>query len=393
MPFGYTGRILHVDLQAGTFRVEEPPEAFYRAYMGGASWGLSYLLARTPASPDPLAPESLVTLMLSVMTGTPISGQSRLTVTARSPLTGAIGDSQSGGFFPAELKFAGFDGIVIGGRAPRPVYLSVLDGRPALHDAAPLAGRTTGEAGQLIAAELGDPRIEVLQHGPAAERGVLFSSLVSMANRNNGRNGLGLVLASKNLRAIAVRGRQRPPVADPRALAALHKAGPRLVPDNPDMDDLGRHGTSGLVRAQNDMGTLPAFNYREGQFAACDDIGGQRLAATYLTGRDTCYGCVIRCKRVVEVGGSRPVDPAYGGPEYETVSTFGSYCGISDPRGDLQGERDLQRVRRGHDQLRRHDRVRDGVRGTRHHRPGGNRRPRSAVRERGGDDRGAAGRS
>jgi aldehyde:ferredoxin oxidoreductase len=140
MPYGYAGKILHLDLTRSEISVEEPPEEFYRKYFGGSAMGMVYILRDMPTGTQALAPESILTLMLGVTTGAPISGQSRLNANARSPVGGAIGDSQSGGFFPAELKFAGFDGIVIKGRAPRPVYLSILDGEARLHDAAYLTG-------------------------------------------------------------------------------------------------------------------------------------------------------------------------------------------------------------------------------------------------------------
>ena len=218
MPNGYTGKILHVDLTNAELKIEEPPEAFYRKYLGGSAMGMVYILRDMPRGTKALAPESVLTLMDGVTTGAPISGQSRLNANARSPVSGAIGDSQSGGFFPAELKFAGFDGIVIKGRASRPVYLSILEGEARLHDAGHLVGRLTGEVDGILKDELGDKKIEVLQYGPAAENGVIFSSLVSMANRNNGRTGMGLVMASKNLRAIAVRGKERVIIADHEAL-------------------------------------------------------------------------------------------------------------------------------------------------------------------------------
>src|SRR5512139_3349780 len=129
MPFGYNGKILHVDLTHGTLEVEEPPEAFYRKYMGGSAMGMYYILRDTPVGIDALAPENVLTLMASVTTGAPISGQSRLNANAKSPVSGAIGDSQCGGYFPAELKFAGFDGIVIKGKSAKPVYLWILDGK------------------------------------------------------------------------------------------------------------------------------------------------------------------------------------------------------------------------------------------------------------------------
>ena len=153
MPHGYTGKILHVDLTNGKLDVEQPEETFYRTYMGGSAMGLFYILRDTPAGVDPLAPENVLTLMISVTTGASISGQSRLNANAKSPIGGTIGDSQSGGFFPAELKFAGFDGIVIKGRSPKPVYLSLINGEAALKDARHLIGKMTGEVDEILKKE------------------------------------------------------------------------------------------------------------------------------------------------------------------------------------------------------------------------------------------------
>ena len=331
MPYGYTGKILHVDLTHHKLEVEEPPDAFYRKYMGGSAMGMYYILRMVPAGIDPLSPENVLTVMISPTTGTTISGQSRVNVNAKSPISGTIGDSQGGGFFPAELKFAGFDGIVIQGRSEKPVYLSILYGAPKLQDASHLAGKLTAEVDLQLREEVGELKAEVLQYGPAAENGVIFSSLVSMANRNNGRTGMGLVMASKNLKAIVVRGKQRPEVVNPKEITELNKAGPVLMPDNPDMDALGKYGTANVVMPQNTTGTLPTYNYNQGQFMHAEAISGEVMYDTILKERDTCYACVVRCKRVVEIKQDpHPVNPVYGGPEYETLSTFGSYCGISD---------------------------------------------------------------
>jgi len=331
MPYGYHGRILHVDLTGGVLEIEQPPESFYRLYLGGSAMGLYYILRDTRPGYDALAPEAVLTLMLSVTTGASISGQSRMNANAKSPIGGTIGDSQAGGFFPAELKFAGFDGIVIKGRSEKPVYLSILEGEPKLHEAGHLMGKSTGVVDAALKQEVGDARAEVLQCGPAAEAGVLFSSMINMANRNNGRTGMGLVMASKNLKAIVVRGKAKPAIFDPKALADLNRAGPKLMPENPDVDPLGKYGTASVVMPQNMMGTLPTRNYNEGQFESCEDISGEIMYDTVLKERDTCYACVVRCKRVVEITeGPYQVDPLYGGPEYETLATFGSYCGIKD---------------------------------------------------------------
>ena len=177
MPNGYTGKILHVDLTKGTLEVEEPKDAFYRKYLGGSAMGMHYILRDMPKGADPLSPENVLTLMAGVTTGAAISGQSRLNANAKSPISGGIGDSQSGGFFPAELKFAGFDGIVIKGKSSKPVYLAIIDGKYELRDAAHLMGKLTGEVDDIIHKEV-DPKAEILQHGIGAENGVLFSIAV-----------------------------------------------------------------------------------------------------------------------------------------------------------------------------------------------------------------------
>lgn len=174
MPFGYNGKVLHVNLTEGKITTEEPPESFYRTYMGGSVFGLYYILKEVPAHVDPLSPENMLTLMLSVTTGAAISGQSRINANAKSPMTGGIGDSQAGGFFPAELKFAGFDGIVLRGKSPKPVYLLIKNGEVSLHDAGHLWGKQTKEVDLALKEEVGDAKSQVMQVGPAAEK-VCFS--------------------------------------------------------------------------------------------------------------------------------------------------------------------------------------------------------------------------
>jgi aldehyde:ferredoxin oxidoreductase len=331
MPFGYHGKILHVDLSTGKMKVETPPESFYRKYMGGSAMALYYILREVPKGADPLGPENLLTVFDSVVTGASISGQSRINVNAKSPMSGAIGDSQAGGFFPAEFKFAGYDGVVFRGKSPQWVYLTIINGEAKLNDASHLLGKVTGEVDALLKQEVGDPKAQVMQIGPAAEKGVRFSSIVNMSNRMNGRTGMGLVMASKNLKAIVVRGKAKPAVADQKAMVALNKTGPEAVKTNPDMDGLAKFGTAVVVMFNNMIGTLPTRNYNEGQFELAEPISGEKMAETILKRRETCYACVVRCKRVVEIQeGKYKFDPVYGGPEYETIGLFGSSCGISD---------------------------------------------------------------
>ena len=330
MPYGYHGRILHVDLTMERLEVEEPDESFYRRYLGGSAMGVYYLLKHTPPGADPLGPENTLSLMTGIVTGAPFSGQSRVTATAKSPLTDLVGDSQSGGFWPAELKFAGFDGIVIRGRAARPVYLWIQDGQAELRDAAHLWGRFTADVEDAIQEELGVKRLHVLQCGPAGEKGVRFSALISYANRANGRTGMGAVMGAKNLKAIAVQGRGRPELAEPDGVKALAKWGAENFEDS-DVAGLGLLGTAEVLLYQNKMGGLPTRNWASGVLDGAKSISGQRMARTILKKRDTCYACTVRCKRVVEIAdGPHTARPRYGGPEYETLSTFGSYCGIDN---------------------------------------------------------------
>ncbi len=343
MPLGYNGKILHIDLTSGQMMVEEPSELFYRKYMGGSALNMYYLLKEMPAHADPLGPENILALSVGVATGAPVSGQSRLTSTAKSPLTGAIGDAQSGGFFPAELKFAGFDALIIKGKSPTPVYLWINDGQYELRDASHLWGKITGKVEAMLKDELGDDQIEVAQIGPAAEKGVRFSSIISMSNRANGRTGMGTVMAAKNLKAIAVRGKagkKNFTVANKQALSELARLGAKIFPDS-DVVGMGKYGTAETTGAQQATGMLPSYNFNSGVFEGWEAIDGPTMYDTILKGaaedkqdlrgRDTCYSCTIRCKRVVEItDGPYQVDPHYGGPEYETTSTFGNYCGVDN---------------------------------------------------------------
>lgn len=343
MPTAYNGKILHVNLTTGELTVEEPPESFYRQYMGGSALNMYYLLKEMPAKADPLGPDNILALSVSVTTGAAVSGQSRMTSTAKSPLTGAIGDAQCGGFFPAEMKFAGFDAFIIKGKAARPVYLWVNDGQVELRDADHLWGKITGEVEAILKEELGDKDIEVAQVGPAGERGVRYASIINMSNRANGRTGMGAVMGSKNLKAVVVRGKEgkkKFTVADKKGLNDLARLGAKMFPTS-DVAGLGKYGTAETTGAQQSVGMLPSFNFNSGVFDNWQKIDGPTMYDTILLGaaedkqdlkgRDTCYSCTIRCKRVVEITeGPYKVDPHYGGPEYETTSTFGNYCGVDD---------------------------------------------------------------
>jgi aldehyde:ferredoxin oxidoreductase len=341
MPYGYAGKILRVDLSKKELSVETPSEAFYRTYLGGSALNLYYLLKEMDAGVDPLSPDNMLAFSVSALTGARVSGASRLTISAKSPLTDAIGDSQSGGFFPATLKFAGFDAVIVKGKAASPVYLWLDNGKAELRDAANLWGKTTEVVEAEIKDELGDSKnLEILQIGPAGEIGVKYACILSMCCRANGRTGMGAVMGSKNLKAIVVRGTNEPEIADTAALKEVVRTGAELF-KKPANSGFGKYGTAITVGGNNGMGGLPTNNWQSGTFDGWEDIDGTTVYEKVLLGakegkqdsrgRDTCFSCIVRCKRVAEIKeGPHQVDPVFGGPEYETISSLGSYCGVND---------------------------------------------------------------
>ena len=216
------------------------------------------------------------------------------------------------------------------GRAPSPVYLWIKDGKAELRPAEHLWGKTTDAVEDILKEELGDQKIEVLQAGIAGENGVRYAALISMSNRANGRTGMGAVMASKNLKAVVVRGKKRPKLFDSKGLNALARWGVKEFPES-DAYGTGVLGTAEIVLSQNSVGGLATRNWASGAFDGHEAISGHRMQETILVERDTCYACTVRCKRVVEItDGPFATQPRFGGPEYETLATFGSYCGIDD---------------------------------------------------------------
>ncbi len=339
---GFTGKILHVDLTNQTLNIEQPDEAFYRRYPGGSLMGLYYLWQFSPPGIDPLGPENTLTFACSAPTGLPVSGQSRCTATCKSPSSGGAADSQAGGFWPAELKFAGFDAIVIRGAALNPVYLWIHDGEAELRDASHLWGQTTYAVDTLLKEELGDKKVEIAQVGISGEKLSNFAAVINMSNRAWGRTGVGAVMGSKKLKAIAVRGTGKVQPADRKTIIRLSKQGARDLPDS-DCASLGVYGTAETVMSNFGAGGLPSYNWDSGvmPLEQAEAISGERLYDELLRGaangkqdrqgRDTCYACIVRCKRVAETEWrGQAIVPEYGGPEYETIATFGSYCGVDD---------------------------------------------------------------
>jgi len=337
MPQGYNGKILRVNLTTNTIAEETPAEIVYRMYMGGSALSLYYLLKEQKPGMDPLGPENKLVFMSSVVSGAPLPGLTRYTVAARSPLTGAFGEAEAGGFWGPELKMAGFDGVIVEGRSPKPVYLWVKDGKGEIRDAGKLWGKETGEVERLIREELGDSRIRVAQCGPAGEKLVRYACVLNELKHANGRTGLGAVMGSKNLRAIAARGTNRLPLADPERVQQIAKEVVERIQQAPLAQNLKKFGTPFFVMPLQNSGILPTRNFQAGQFEGAEAISGEAMTDTILEKSEGCYACAVQCKRVVRVDGKYSAKPEYGGPEYETVASLGSFCGIDNLAAIAQG--------------------------------------------------------
>ncbi len=334
MPTGFHNKILRVDLSNGEIAIEEPGERFYRSYLGG--WGLIayYLLRETTPGIEPLGPDNLLIFAPGVVTGAPVAGSGRNAVGAKSPLTGGFGESDVGGFWGAELKRAGWDAIVVRGQADNPVYLWIKDGEAEIRDASDLWGKKTAEVDLALKDELGDKRVRVTQCGPAGENLVRFACVINDVNRAAGRTGMGAVMGSKRLKAIAARGTGRVEIADREA---LREVGRRLQEIKERWSWFQQHGTSGNLLALSKQGALPTRNFQQRSFEEAQTITGEVMTQTLLVGRGTCFGCPITCKREVQASGRYEVDPVYGGPEYETVGALGACCGVNDLEAVVYG--------------------------------------------------------
>ncbi len=328
---GYAGKVLHVNLTDGKIEIEEPPESFYRRYLGGNGFVGYYLLKEVPKGADPLGPDNALIFAAGTITGIPIPGAGRSCVGGKSPLTGGYGQADVGGFFGAEMKLAGFDAIVIKGVAAKPVYLWLHDGQAELRDASHLWGTTTLDCQNKVQAELGDSRVRLAMIGPGGEKKVLTACVINDLRHSAGRTGLGAVMGAKNLKAVAARGKNAVPLANGDGVKELS----RSMRDTWKDKAFGLHdtGTDGGLADLSEFGALPTRNFQDGQFAGAAKITGTAMRDTILTDREGGYACPIRCKRVVTVDAAvYTVDPIYGGPEYETVAAFGSNCGVDDLR-------------------------------------------------------------
>jgi len=346
--FGYWNRVLHVDLSTGTTRIEEPGEAWYRKYGGGRSLVAESLLRYVPAGADPLGPENVLVFAPGVLTGAPVPGAGRHSVGAKSPLTGGYGEAEAGGFWGAELKRAGWDGIIVHGRADRPVYLWIKDDDVEIREATSHWGRLALEVEDGIREELGEPRARISQCGPAGEKLVRFAAIGNDLNEFAGRTGMGAVMGSKRLKAIAVRGTRPVPIADAKALNGIAK----WVASTVDSVHRGFHeyGTGAAMQGKNLEGGMPTLNYRLGKFDEVAKVDAIAVVEQAGVEMGACFACSVRCKKVVQVeqfaenagttkkgkpimvdpDGRWSVNPRYGGPEYESLAALGPSVGVSD---------------------------------------------------------------
>ena len=275
-----------------------------------------------------MGPDNILIFAGTILNGTPGPGTGRFSIVAKSPLSGAFGEAKAGGWWATELRRAGFDMVIVHGQATEPVYLWIHDGEAELRDARHMWGMVSREAQQAIRKELGDEGIRVALIGPGGEKLVRYACVVNDLKHVSGRAGMGAVMGAKRLKAIAVRGTKRPPIYDwKRALAIARKVNKAYVASPGDLYDVG---TARGIMALNPAGILPTENFHSGYFVEAEKISGETMRDTILIDRGGCYGCPIRCKRIVETTEPYEVLPDYGGPEYESIAGLGSLCGVSD---------------------------------------------------------------
>lgn len=328
--YGYNGKILHVDLTNGTFQLEMPDEKFYRKYLGGSGIGAYYLMKETKAGIDPLGPENVIVFSVGPITGAAISGSSRHSVTTKSPLTGALACSEAGGYWATDFKMSGFDAIVVKGKSPKPVYLWISDGEYELRDASNAWGKITGEAQQIIRDELGEQKARVALIGPSGENLNRFACIVNELAHFNGRGGVGAVMGSKNLKAIATKGTMKPEFADVDSIIGVAKNMVMRISDDTTWPHAFRQiGTHNCVEANIAGGGFPSKNWTSGNIDGEEELTSTAWNNDFIK-PGTCWACAQSCKRAIDPKRTTEIDAAYGGPEYETVGMCGSNLGITN---------------------------------------------------------------
>ena len=334
MVIGLANKILRVDLSNGRVWTEEQDELFYRRYLGGAGIVSYYLLKELKPRVDPLSPENILVFAPGPITGTPMPGGARLCVGAKSPLSGGIAKSEAGGSFGYELKHAGFDALVVQGKADHPVYLWINNGEVVIKDASNLWEKTVLETQDAVEAELGKRRLPTATIGPAGENLAAISCIMTDLRNAAGRGGLGAVMGSKNLKCVAVNGKTIPQVADRdkyREMARwMSHNFMNVVGMAASIHGIGTGSAASMVGG-NAIGNLPVRNCSDGHFDDAAMTTTDALRDTYGYDTEACPACPVRCKKVLGLeNSSYKVDRRNGGPEYETLAAFGSFLGIND---------------------------------------------------------------
>ena len=327
---GYAGHTLWVDLSTKATRVERTDPELARLFLGGAGFGVKLLYDLVPPGTDPLGPDNVLVFSAGPLTGTASPCSSRMAATGRSPLTKAVGMATSGGQFPAALKLAGFDAIVIRGQATEPTYLVVKNGQASLRPAKGLWGTSTFDCQFFIKEELRDQSFRVACIGPAGEQRSLIAAIIN-ERRALGRKGLGAVMGAKRLKAIAVRGEVEPPIAHPerftaaqRELLQRFKKSPTLYPQ------LGKFGTSTVVDTACELGIFPTKNYAAtGLFAPIEQIGYETQGQDIIR-RNPCYNCPVSCSQVRLANSGDYRGALTEGPEFESSWSLGGATGVTD---------------------------------------------------------------
>lgn len=334
MTGGYAGKIGFIDLTTDKIEIVKLDERLARDFIGGQGLGVRILFERQKKGVDPLGPESYLGFTTGPLTGTKVPTGGRYMAVCKSPLTGGWGDANSGGYFGAELKAAGWDAIFVSGTAPGPKYIAVTDERIEIKDAAQLWGQDTIDTEKFIQKQAGDKKIRIASIGPASEKLSLISGIVNDAGRVAARSGVGAVMGAKKLKAIAVRGTGKARIADPDELVRLRKA---FIKDMRDMGGFAQmlmeHGTCGLTGGLVASGATPVKNWQhtgEQSFPNLEKIADADAVIAYQSRKYGCANCPIACGGIFNVdGGKYPVGETHK-PEYETIGAFGTMCMCDD---------------------------------------------------------------
>jgi aldehyde:ferredoxin oxidoreductase len=328
--FGWNGRLLRIDLANREVSVEDIDPQTAKDYVGGRGLAIRYLYDEVDPGVDPLSPENKLIFAAGPLTATSAPTGNRYMVVTKSPLTGALSCSNSGGVFPTEMKRTGFDLFIFEGTAEEPVYLWVNDDGAEIRLAAHIWGKDTHEVEDILLSET-DAKAKVACIGPAGERLVRIAAIMNDKHRAAARSGVGAVMGSKNLKAVVVRGTKRPAYAEPDRMRQLSKAvRSQVLADVKAGSSLNLYGTAYVPPVTDEMGILPTRNFQSGVFGSADKVDGHKLREEFLVQAKPCFGCPIACGRDTRVEAPEEYRGEGEGPEYETIAALGSSCGVTD---------------------------------------------------------------